>query len=580
MPGKAYLLEAFLILLCAAAGCNGKTNLLSLKANQEQTRIVVPPHVEGTVAEFATMVGGDNVPVQAHGLVVGLGENGSSEVPANIFRAMVEYLSKQDLGSYRMGTAALTPERVLTDKDTAVVLVGGAVEMGAPVGTKFDLYVSALPQTQTKSLDGGMLMPIDLALAYGGVSNPELTTRVWANGAGPVFINPFVDTTSPDQAAKLLAGRIIGGGTVTRHQPIRLQLHRPDYQVADQMQRQIHTRFDPGEKLLLSQVVKGRSRSLVDVTIPKAYHDDYLHFLQLVMHLPIRYGQGGWEGYARRIAEQMEQPAANHDELALVLEAMGRQTLPLVQKLYTSSTPAASFYAARTGLRLGDVIAAEVLLRFADSAESPQQLPAVEELGRRPDIIRAAPILRRLLDDSNEQVRLTAYRALLARGDTTVITTIDLPDQFKIDVVKTSRDYAIYATQTMDTRIVLFGQDLAVIHPVYFEAPGELVTVNAFGNSDKLTVFRSVPAVGRKSDPVEVGLAVRDLVEALGRIPEPDENGKVKSLGLSYSQVVGVLYRMSQAGDIPARFVLQPTEDIQRIYQGGAVMGRPDMPAE
>ena len=579
MPEGILRLRVGLICLCTLiAGCNDQADVFTLKLKDDEPRIVIPPHVKGTIAEFAVMVGGGNVPVQAHGVVVGLGDKGSSEVPASLQRRVVEYLAKQHLGSYRMGTAALTPERVLRDKDTSVVLVGGAVPPGAPIGTKFDVYVTALPQTQTQSLEGGVLMPIDLSLAFRGMSTPNTNTQLWAKAAGPIFVNPFIDPSDREQAAKLLTGVVVGGGKVTRHQPVRLQLHRPDYQMADLIQRRVHTRFDPNEEVILSKVAKGRSRSVVEISIPEDYRDDYRHFLELVMHLLIRFGKGGWEGSARRIAEQMEMPVADHRQLALVFEAMGKQVLPILQDLYASKIRGASFYSARAGLRLEDNLAVEVVLRFARSAESAYQLPAIEELGKHPRLSRAGPVLRRLIDDPNEQVRLAAYRSLLKRGDRSAITCIDLPDQFALDVIKTRRNYTIYATQRDEARIVLFGRDMLVNRPVYFEAPDELVTINAFGDSDKLTIFRKVPVRGVISDPVKCDFRVRSLVEAMGRIPEPDENGQVTSLGLTHSQVVGVLYRMCKAGDIPARFVLQPIEAAQRIYAGAATVGRPDLP--
>jgi hypothetical protein len=565
-------------LLAATGGCDASRKAAGGANAGAGAAPDVPAHIKGTVAEYAAIVGGDSVAVQAHGLVIGLGNKGSSEVPAQIYNAMSEYLSKQKLGSFQHGTAVLTPDRILTDKDTSVVLVGGSVERGAPVGSKFDVYVSALPGTQTTSLEGGILMPIDLSLSYGGMGDPNITTHIWAKAAGPVFVNPFVDPGSPDLPAKLLSGKVIGGGTVTLRQPVRLQLRRADAQLAEMIQRRIHTRFAPGEKMLLSNVVKGRSRSIVDVTVPKAYEGDCQHFLALVTHMPIRYGAGGWEGYAREICRQMEIPGAEHDDLALILEAMGRQTLPLIKEMYGSDIPAAAYYSARTGLRLGDTTAADVVVRYASSAGSPFQIPAIEELGIQPQVLRAGPVLRRLLDDPDEHVRLAAYEVLRRRGDTGAISTVELPDQFTLDIVRTRRDYSIYATQTQDARIVLFGSEMAVRRPVYLESSDRLVTINAFADSDKLTMFRKVPTNGRMSDPVQCGFAVRDLVDALGRIPDPDADKKVHSLGLNYSQVVGVLYRMCKSGDIPARFVLQQAEGIQRIYKGGAPAGRPDMP--
>lgn len=586
MPKKILTYALTAVCLCAMAGCKqAAAKMKARKDKAEAAKIVIPPHVKGTVAEYAALVGGGGLPVQAHGIVVGLGKNGSAEVPAHLAKQLEQYLLKQDLGSAVSGTSAITPSRVLSDLDTTVVLVGGAVPPGAPVGTRFDLHVAALPQTQTRSLDGGMLMPIDLTLAYGGMSHPTAQTQTWGLAAGQVFVNPFADPDRPDDLPKLLSGRVINGGKVTRSRDVRLQLRRSDYGQADLMQRRINERF-PDEQGIGSddaqhgsrKTANAISRSTLELRIPSNYRTNYEHFLQLVMHLPVHYAEGGPEGFARQIAEEMQAPGARHEELALVWEAMGRGVLSVVQSQYTSSNPAAAFYAARTGLRLGDNLAAEVVMRHATSPNSPHRLTAIEELGSYRMLTAAATVLRGMLDDTNEAVRIAAYEALLKRGDRSAVTRIDIAGQFSLDVVPTAHRYAIYATQTGEPKIVLFGRDMAVRRPLFFESGGELVTVNANSDSEKLTVFRRIPRTGGVSDALKSDATVRALIELLGTPPKVGKDGQVTGLGLSYSQVVGILYRLGEEDGIPAKLVLQQMPDVQRIYQDAGTVGRPDAP--
>jgi len=564
-----------LYFLLALGGCKeGFQDLSKSLRRDDAPSIVIPPYIQGTVAEFAGFAGGGRVPVQAHGIVVGLGNNGSSEVPAHLRGPLTQYLLRHHIGSYRMGTSALSPDRVLQDKDTSVVLVGGSVPLGAPVGTRFDVFVTSLPQTQTRSLDGGVLMPIEMRLAFGGLSRADKLTQIWAKTGGAVFVNPFVDPSRSQDMAKLRAGRIIGGGRVTRLQPLRLQLRQGDYAMADLIQRKINERFGGEEK-----IAKALNRFVIELTIPRDYRDDYTHFLELVMHLPIRTSSDGWEARTRQIAEQMEKPQANHRELALVWEAMGRQVVPILRTLYDSTHAAAAYYAACTGLRLRDAQAEEVILYYAASSHSLFKISAIEELGRHRWVIRARSVLQRLLDNPNESVRIAAYEALRKRGDRSVVSCGSVDGKFDLDLVTSSRDYTIYATQTHRPKIVLFGRDMIVQRPIFFEAPDELVTVSAISDTSDITVFRKVPLSGAMSDPFPVAPAVHSLVKTLGTVPELDEAGQVTGgLGLTYSQVVAVLYRMCKQGDIPARFVLQPAEPLQKIYQSAATVGRPDMP--
>jgi len=76
----------------------------------------------------------------------------------------------------------------------------------------------------------------------------------------------------------------------------------------------------------------------------------------------------------------------------------------------------------------------------------------------------------------------------------------------------------------------------------------------------------------------QVPANVRSLVQALATPTERDEYNQVRGLGLTYGQVVAILYRMCKQGDIQARFVLQDLPDIQNIVENASDTERPDMP--
>jgi len=565
MPGKK--LEPVVLAVAAGLMLTG-CQWWNKKADPAETKIEIPPYIIGTVAEYARLTGGGIMNVEAHGLIIGLGNNGSSEIPQHVREEMSQYLLLHKLGSWRWGTSAVSPSRVLRDKDTAIVTIRGYIPPGAPVGSRFDVFVQAMPQTQTLSLDGGILMPRELALAVRGRSLRKEDLKSWGEAGGPVFVNPFIDPTKPEESAKRRAGRIIGGGIVTRSRPLRLQLRRPDYAKCDLIQRRLNERFGG-----LERVAVAKNRITINLTVPRAYRDDYEYFLQLIMHLPLGSGAGACEAHARRIASHMEAPAANQDELGLVWEAMGRQVIPIARTLYASKNPRAAFYSARTGLRLGDDLAADVVLRFATNAESPLQLAAIEELGRHPRLLQAVKTLRRLVDDKNDLVRIAAYEALVKHGDRSLIKRINVGGQFMLDLVKSRRSYVIYATQTNKPRLILFGRDMPVSRPVFFSAPDDLVIISARQEEAKLLVFRKIPRTGNFSAPFRIGFSAAELIETLGSLPRPDDKGNIQGLGLTYGQVVAVLYRMCRTGDIRAKFVLQPLPSLQKFYQRSATAG-------
>jgi len=346
------------------------------------------------------------------------------------------------------------------------------------------------------------------------------------------------------------------------------------------IQRRINQRFGRPRN-----IANARNPSTIELSIPPAYVNNYERFLQLVMHLPLQAGSGKWEARARDVAEAMQKAGANHDGLSLVWEAMGREVLGICRTLYGSRNRAASFYSARAGFRLRDDLAGEVMTRFATTAGSPFQVAAIEELGRQRWYFRSMPTLRGLIDADSELVRIAAYEALLELGDEKLITRIDVGGEFSLDLVTSRKSYVIYATQSREKRITLFGRHMNVCCPVFFNMPGDLVTLankkDEKTGRDQLMVFRKIPRASRISAPFYLDFNVSSLVRTLGEVPQHDDDGRIKGLGLTYGQVVAVLYRMCEVDkDIPARFVLQPPPGARRIYRGAATVGRPDMPGE
>ena len=595
----AVLAAAGVVVSLLCPGCLPEEWTGKSKAPKAEERRV-PPEVSGTVGEFASLVGGGSLLLDGHGLVVGLGRNGSSEVPTQLKKYLVEYMLKQKVGSALGAARGVTPSQMIADRDTAVVRMVGVVPPGAPAGWTFDVRVAALSRTGTRSLDGGVLYPFGLHVARGVGNPPASGSRAWAEAQGSVFINPFLDPGRPADAPRFREGRLIGGGKVSESRPLRLILREADYARCNVIQRRINQRFGQPWR-----VANAKNPSTIELKIPTEFHEDYEHFLQLVLHLPLQAEPGKWEARARQVGEEMKKPGANHDGLSLVWEAMGHQIVDVCRQLYASRNPAAAFYSARAGVRLKDRMAGDVLIRFAETAGSPYQVPAVDELGRNRWLVRSVPTLRRLVDDASELVRIAAYEALVKLGDTSLITRLEIGTEFKLDLVASRRSYVIYATQTQEKKIVLFGRDMAVRNQLFFNMPNDLVTLadkavhvdagdrvvdpktapaserNQLKQAQRLMVFRTIPRTGGISQPFYIDFFVRTLVDTLGQPARHGADGRIKGLELTYGQVVAVLYRMCEVDkDIPARFVLQGPAGRARIYRAGSTVGRPDMPGE
>lgn len=584
--GFAFAGLAAALALCAGCGGNGED------PSRQQARPIVtpvatevPPSLEGTVAQHAYLISGVPLLVQGHGVAVGLAGKGSREVPPEVRQRLTQQMLRHGIGSAREGTDMLTPNRMLDDLDTAVVAVGGVIPPGAPKGTRFDVIVSALQGTQTSSLDGGSVMGTDL-MTYAVGGGRAVESRPLAVARGDVFVNPFVDPADPDQAIELREGRLLGGAVVENPSPLRLILIRPDHATAKNIRDRINERFPS-----MPAVANATSAGTVEITVPQHYREDYEHFFLLLTHVYVRRGPGAEEAKTRELMAEVLSPDARLEDIALVWEAMGSQVVPMIQDLYASENRDAAYYAARAGARLGDRQAIDVLLYVARDTGSPYQLPAVAELGRARDI-RALPVLKELLDSGNELVRVAAYEAMLKAGFTGGIEQYDIDGRFELHVVPTQRDFVVYATQSGVPRIVLFGAGMTVRRPLYFVAPGELVTIAAQPGDGVLKVWRRVGVARTLSDVTQVPPDLAMLVQALGKMPEraerdtttaPEPGGprqpRYRNMGLTYSQVVRVLYLLTQQNAVQARFVLQPVPQAARIHESAAPIV-PGSPAE
>ncbi len=559
-----------ILALAVLGGCDkfakGKKDL-DKDDEADSKRREFPIHIEGTVSQYANLLGRGRLMVHGYGLVIGLGKDGSSEVPPHLREYLIQNLLKQKVGMTSEGMGHISPSRIINDLDTAVVYVRAALPAASPEGTRFDAAVSAFPTTNTKSLDGGILMPTELRLDVGHFK-PGEGSKVWAIAGGPVMVNPFVDVTDPQDAVQLREGMVVGGGQAARPRSVSLQLYRADYSRADQLQRRINDRF-PGAKSVANAV----NSSLIEIEIPKPAQKDYGYFLQLIMRLPLRSGPGDWELHVREVVEEMRKDDAAHEDLALVLEAHGRKVVGQLSTLYDSPVEGAAFYAARTGVRLGDRGADEIITRFARQSGDAYQLAAIEALGRQPKIARSESVLLELLNAENDMVRIAAWESLRQRRSRKV-TTIKIGGQFEVDIVPTTQEPLVYATRTMNPRIVLFGKDLRITQPVYFSMPNDLVVINANGDDQKITIWRSLPGRDRTSEPFTVMPGLPNVISTLGDRPERNLDGSIRGMGLTYGQIVALLYRLCEQGHIPARFHLQvaPEEHnlIRKVKEAGA----------
>ncbi len=544
------------IAVCGCGGCiwvHEDRSKLDLGVDPSISALANSAAYRDTIGAYTYYEGLRPMRVRGYGLVVGLGKNGSRDCPRRVYDRLVESLYKQHhFASTVVSVKQITPERLIDDIDTAVVVVQGEIPPAAAKGNRFDVAVAALPGTQTKSLRGGRLYTTELQVFRATSPTTSISGQVLARASGPVFLNPFSDKESATRSNPL-TGTIVGGGEATKDRRVRLVLLEPSYPRARQIQDRINAHF-AGPRLIADAI----SPSFIRLAIPPEYQGDGAHFLALVRALYLSADPKFQATRARMLAEEVTHPTAPHEQVSLALEGLGRAASPILNELYTHPKGHVSFHAAAAGLRFGDHIACDAMVMHAENPASEYRFQAIRALAGAEGMGVAAIALRKLLHDKDPRIQIAAYESLIQRRDPTIESTRIAGDNFFLDQVPTlGSGNFIYVKRSGSRRIALFGDDLRCLPPVFYREPDGSVTINAEADDEALTVLRVVVASGASSSPIAAPLELPALIELMGRDADIGLDGQVTGLGLDYTAVVRALYHLAQVHSINAKFILE-----------------------
>ncbi len=537
------------ILLIASYGCSPADKTTAPDTEPK----AAAPNTVGSVTELTGFLA---LRVDGFGVVVNLEGTGSRDCPPAQREFIVKYLrglkSRRELGKpYELMTA----EQILDSTSTAVVQVSGLVPAGAPKGAVFDVEVRSMPQTQTTSLQGGFLLPCDLRILAAG-SRGVLAGQRGAVASGEVFINPFPISGREERKGDPRRGIVIGGGRTLYDRRLELALLQPDTRMAGLLQRRINSRFQrPGQ-----DKVADATRSVVKITIPEEYRDNYRHFVDVMMAINLDEHPGRQDLRLRELGQQAQQEGADYEAIALTWEAIGKDSLRYLEAIYKSGEGHAAFYSARTALYLEDLTALDTMVTMATNDNHPDQLRAARVLGRfcsDSRAIRARSALATLLNHTNDRLRLIAYEGLRDAGDRR-IRSYRLPNGITVEQAQSQAGNLLCVWAIHPFRLVLLGGDWRCPNNVFYEGENGLI-INAGPKDTEFTITQPLPEgrPARRTCPLQVEHLIATLAT-----PPGDTKTNSSSRGLSFSPLVGILYDLSVTEKvIPAVFYLHRTED-------------------
>jgi len=528
--------------------------------------------IEGTVGSLVYVQGSRLMRVRGYGLVTRLEGRGSRNCPPSIRDRLIKEIRRQRSADPLKRTDLPPTEKVLDSLDTAVVVVEGEIPAAAAKQRTFDLFVSAI-DPNTKSIEGGYLLPCELHRFREGGPAKVIEGKTCAIAQGPIFINPFAGAAGSGTTVNLREGHVIGGGCSTLDRPLMLISTLESYATVRRIKDEINQRF-PGDKPVADAI----SPTNVDLKVPPNYRGNEGRFLELVLHLPLATSPTQREARAKMLVSQLTRPEAPLSEIGLSLEGIGISVIPMLQPLYTHPRRPVSFYAARTGLRLGDKLAIEVIIQNALESRSVFRRQAIREMGACEMRHRAGAVLRDLLSDDDPQIVILAYEAL-RQIDPSCIAQVVVgkdPENFLLELVPSDGDPLIYARRSGIRRIALIGGDRMVCRPpLFYSESGKPVTISADAGDKELTILRKNRNDKTILGPIPGPMIVPKLIRFLGQNLRRDFNRRIGGLDLDYAAVLDVLYRLGQAKAINAQ-VRWEEPSVEDVFGPLTPMGRPE----
>ncbi|MFT5424110.1 MAG: flagellar basal body P-ring protein FlgI [Phycisphaerales bacterium] len=601
------------VVLLPACGSSAPARARSVTPNVSSN---VPTALRGTLQTVARLSGVTPSRVSGIGFVVGLDGTGglplNEEVAASLERMML-LRGVGQTGAYE-GTRleGKTPRQLLTDRNTAAVIVEAAVPPGAMAGDSIDVYVRALNAT---SLEGGRLWSSDLHIGPPTVIG-QRQSRSIAKAEGPIFINPFADPDVANVGVSQTIGRILGGGTMTDDLRIEIILNRVSHAQARLITGAINSAF-PAGPLDDGPIARGRNDRIVFAHVPRRYADKRTEFTQLLRHIVL--DRSYPELYARRFANALKSTPAAADGFAWALEALGEPALPFVRELYDFAEPAPRLRALRTGAHLGDPLAADPLIFIAK--EGPLELRSqairlLEDIDAGPKVDFA---LRDLLEDPQITVRIAAYETLTERGvrrryqqleaydrnrpggvqARLSLSSIDTLSRMRVPegtILGVSRELAagkffldrvpagrglIYITQQDEPRLALFGRDVGFKSSFAAGVWSDRFMLVRDEVNGPIRLYYRERESARPITLEDVPDTLAEFIKLLVHKPTPES--PAPGLDLSYSEVIGVLYELNKQKVINAAFTTERDRleaDLRQAATDSQVQLRPETPED
>lgn len=211
--------------------------------------------------DIVTIKGARENALIGYGLVIGLNGTGDSggEVTSTSLKRMFQKLG-------------LNPQKEVTSKNVAAVIVTAKLPPFARQGQKIDLTISSVGDAS--SLAGGTLMVTPLKAG---------DNNVYVIGSGPISVGGLTKGAKFATTAKIPTGGIVEKEnelSFNEKQAIRLNLNHSDFTTAARIEKTINQELG-------GKYASAKDSSTVDLILPPAYHSRVVELLAIVENFQV-----------------------------------------------------------------------------------------------------------------------------------------------------------------------------------------------------------------------------------------------------------------------------------------------------
>ncbi|MGC3968723.1 MAG: hypothetical protein QM775_15530 [Pirellulales bacterium] len=374
-----------------------------------------------------------------------------------------------------------------------------------------------------------------------------------AMAEGPILVDPTVE--GRNDKVLLSRGRVLGGATSLVSRPIGMVLKQSyrNIAISSMVGAAINKRFHTYDKGIKIGVARPKTDQYVELTIHPRYKDNIERYVRVLRAVPLR--ETSSEQLTRlQVLERNLLDPISSASAAVRLEAIGKDSIPVLKKGLSSRDVEVRFYSAEALAYLDEKSAAAPLAEIARD-EPAFRAFALAALGAMEEY-ESVEALKTLLASASAETRYGAFRALWSMGkNEPFVRDEGITPQFQYHVLNSGGPAMVHFTRNGRPEVVLFGRDQKLTPPVSLEA-GPRILINSI-DAEHLSVSRYAP--GEPDQKRIISTSIDELVRA------------VAEMGGTYPDIVQALQQAKSSKSLPGRLEIEAVPQAGREFERAGV---------